>query len=519
MLLALLPVRNGGPELDAWFDNVRDVVDGVVALDDGSTDDTAERLKAEPLVRELLANPSRPDETGWDDRTNRQRLLDAAAALGADWALWLDADERLAQGDGAALRQFVDEGAKGEHAYGFALHDQVAPGRFAPEPKWVYRLHAVRSGDRLPERRLHFPPVPTRVPRGQWERTSLRIIHQGMATPERRAARYRKYQRADPDHRWQSDYEHLLTAPEATVPLPSRVSDDVLLRVHRDHHDSPDVSVVILAHHDRAHIDAVVDSVLGQELDAEVEVEVLAVVSGADGTAAHLQTRPDLRVIDLGPTVSPGAARNAARSVATGDFVVFVGSHVRLAPGSLAARLDAHRRGWALVTGPLVDGATSRAGRAAFFLDHVASPTTRARGRLSEPPPRCSYIRFALDRADWFPDVRAGEDTDVNTRLFRSGFTVGFEPNAVEIYAPDVDGVIALWRKHRQRGEALARIRAEHGANPVRLGLGYTTRRLRRTIARGLRHPDRWSFVRSLPLIAVGILAARRGLTHAPTVL
>jgi len=157
MLLALLPVRNGGPELDAWFDNVRDVVDGVVALDDGSTDDTAERLKAEPLVRELLANPSRPDETGWDDRTNRQRLLDAAAALGADWALWLDADERLAQGDGAALRQFVDEGAKGEHAYGFALHDQVAPGRFAPEPKWVYRLHAVRSGDRLPERRLHFP--------------------------------------------------------------------------------------------------------------------------------------------------------------------------------------------------------------------------------------------------------------------------------------------------------------------------------------------------------------------------
>ncbi len=514
MIVALLPVRNGGEDLDGWFAGVRDVVDGVIALDDGSTDDTPTRLRAEPLVRQILTNPERPDESGWDDQDNRQRLLDAAVATDAEWVLWLDCDERLAPGDGLALRTFLEQDADPEEAYGFALYDQVAPGRFVAEPKWVYRVHDLRVGDALPRRRLHFPPVPTRVPRGRWLRTSLRIVHTGMATPTRRQARYHKYERADPDRRWQDDYEHLLVAPDETIPLPRRVTNKVVLGVHRGP-AGPDLSVVVLAHNDREHIHAVVDSVMAQEVDGEFET--VAVVSGEDGTAETLRDRGDIRVIDLGPSVSPGAARNAARNVVTGDFVVFVGSHVRLVPGSLAARLAAHRGGWAMVTGPLLDGSTGRAGRASFFLDHVASAPNRPRARLVGPPPRCSYVRFALERAAWFPDVRAGEDTAINDRLTRARFTAGFEPDAVEIYVPDVPDVATLWRKHRQRGQALARLRAEHGAPPVRLGVSYTSRRLRRTISHGIRHPDRWAFLRSLPLVVVGVLAARSGLVAGPS--
>ncbi len=513
MIVALLPVRNGGNDLDDWFAGMRDVVDGVIALDDGSTDDTASRLRAEPLVRQVLANRVRPDETGWDDRDNRQRLLEAAVDAGADWVLWLDSDERLVPGDGPALRCFLEQGADPDEAYGFALHDQVGPGRFASEPKWVYRVHQPRAGDTMPQRRLHFPPVPTRIPRGRWLRTSVRIVHIGMATPTRRRERYRKYERTDPDRRWQDSYEHLLVAPDETIPLPARATDEVVLGVHRGP-AGPDLSVVVIAHHDREHIHAVVDSVLAQEIDGEFET--IVVVSGEDDTAETLLDRGDVGVIDLGPSVSPGAARNAARTVVTGDFIVFVGSHVRLARGSLAARLAAHCAGWAMVTGPLIDGSTGRAGRASFFLDHAASAPNRSRARLLAPPPRCSYVRFALERAGWFADVRAGEDTEVNDRLSRAGFTAGFEPGAVEIYVPDVPDVAALWRKHHQRGQALARLRDEHGARPVRLGVGYTSRRLHRTISHGIRHPDRWAFMRSLPLVVVGVLAARSGLVAGP---
>ena len=88
------------------------MADLVIALDDGSTDATAEILEASPLVETVLRNPPRASYAGWDDAANRQRLLDAAVEAGVDWALFLDADERIDADDGAALRRFVDAGAR-----------------------------------------------------------------------------------------------------------------------------------------------------------------------------------------------------------------------------------------------------------------------------------------------------------------------------------------------------------------------------------------------------------------------
>ncbi|MEO0493286.1 MAG: glycosyltransferase [Actinomycetota bacterium] len=511
MLLALLPVRNGSDELDGWFASVRCAVDGVLALDDGSTDDTLARLRSEPLVQAVLERPVRPDVAGWDDRANRQALLDLAVDHGADWVLWLDADERLPGADADRLRRFVADQADRDAAYGFALYDRVAPDGVVPEAKWVYRLHAVEAGDVFPGARLHFPPIPIRVPRRRWLRTSLRIEHLGMATPARRRARYDKYGLADPDRRWQASYEHLLVEPVETTPLPPPLASTVVLPVHvaGDDRPVPDLSVVVIAHHDRDHIDAVVDSVLAQEVDGEVEV--IAVVSGDDGTAPRLRARGDVVVVDLGATVTPGVARTAAREVVTGDFVVFVGSHVRLEPGSLAARLAAHRDGWAMVSGPVRDGSIDPVGRAAFVLDHAASSTGRAAGELAAAPARCSYVRFALDRVGWFPDVRAGEDTEVNLTLFDRGFSAWFEPGAAERYVPAVADMASLRAKHRHRGVALRRIRRARGAEIPRLGVGYAWRRTVRLVRAVWRHPDRRQLIVALPRAVTGVLAARSG--------
>src|SRR5207245_11275435 len=94
LVACLLPVRDGAAHLDGWFATVQRFADVVVALDDGSTDDTAARLQANALVTRVLSNPTRPTYEGWDDAANRARLLAAAAELDPRWIMFLRSEER-----------------------------------------------------------------------------------------------------------------------------------------------------------------------------------------------------------------------------------------------------------------------------------------------------------------------------------------------------------------------------------------------------------------------------------------
>ena len=116
--MVLLPARNAAADLPDWFASVEPFADAVIALDDGSTDDTAALLDAHPLVKVLLTNPRRDTYEGWDDSGNRNRLLAAAHDLTPDWILSLDADERIPADDAHALRHFLDTDALPGLAYG-----------------------------------------------------------------------------------------------------------------------------------------------------------------------------------------------------------------------------------------------------------------------------------------------------------------------------------------------------------------------------------------------------------------
>ncbi len=92
-LIALLAFRDEAVYLPGYLRNVGPHVDGIVALDDGSSDGSAELLEGRPEVLELLRVP--PGRPAWDEPANYRALVTAAQKHGPGWAISLDADERV----------------------------------------------------------------------------------------------------------------------------------------------------------------------------------------------------------------------------------------------------------------------------------------------------------------------------------------------------------------------------------------------------------------------------------------
>jgi glycosyltransferase involved in cell wall biosynthesis len=206
--------------------------DAVIALDDGSTDDTRRILDADPLVKIVLTNPVRTSYRGWDDAANRNRLLGAASALDPEWVLFLDADETIPSDDGEALRTFLDGDAIPGLAYGLLHHRMWRDADYEPTTHWIYRLFAWRQGMRMPPKRLHFNPVPDTIPDVRWIRTTIRVQHFGVASHGQLVARRLKYQEADPEGQYGSDRAGLNDPPTGVLPWASRPPDlPVLWRV------------------------------------------------------------------------------------------------------------------------------------------------------------------------------------------------------------------------------------------------------------------------------------------------
>lgn len=522
-LAVLLPVRNGERLLPGWLDAVRPFADEVIALDDGSTDRTRETLQADPLVSRLLSEPVRRGYAGWDDRRNRQRLLDTAASSGVDWVLWLDADERIAPGDGVAIREIVETLGRPGFAYGLRIHaasDDLS--EIDPDGRWVYRMFAPVGDMELPERTLHLVPVPVSIPRRRWLRTSVRILHVATTEPGDLEARFAKYLEADPGREWQASYDHLRVPPARLDPVPPR-QGAVVLPIHdrADEADHPAISAIVISRGDEPGLLESVTSVVDQDVPGGHEV--IVVTSDSDEAPRRVRDAfPDVTVVALENPALPGAARNAGLAVSRGDLVAFPSSHIVLPPGALAARVEAHHDGWAMVTGTVLNGTPTRSGWASYFLDHSSLLPGRPSGELDHAPTRCSYVRFLLDEVGGFPeDRRAGEDTVVNTELWRRGFSAYREQRAGAIHRSPCTTVLRLVRHHRARGRAWGQILLErHGSRRgviMRRGLPllvYVPRRIRRIGgAVGAHGGDlRSRYRRVWPLVALGATAAWWGI-------
>lgn len=207
-LIATTMVRNECGYLPGMLRNVGAQVDGIVALDDGSTDGTARLLEASPHVLEVLRNPA--DRPVYDEPAGHRRLVAAALVHGAEWILSIDADERLEREFRARAERVIRRGARfGLTAYAIRLRELWDfPDRYRVDGIWgakrVARLFRARDDHRFDERALHGAKAPLQGKvLGAYPPADLVIYHLRMIRPDQRIARRDRYLALDPEARWQ----------------------------------------------------------------------------------------------------------------------------------------------------------------------------------------------------------------------------------------------------------------------------------------------------------------------------
>ena len=199
-LLAVLAVRDEMRHLPGWFRNVAPHVDGVVALDDGSTDGSAKFLASRPEVLELLRVP--PDRPEWDEVGNYRRLIEAALRHGADWIVSLDADERVEHRFRARAERAIRPGRHDAFSLVFRELWDV-PDRYRTDGRWGEkrraRLFRARHDHEFDERPHHAHKAPLQAREGgRFPRTNLVVYHLGTLSAGERAARRAQYEALDP---------------------------------------------------------------------------------------------------------------------------------------------------------------------------------------------------------------------------------------------------------------------------------------------------------------------------------
>lgn len=143
LISAVVIVRDEAASLDACLDSIHDLVDEIVVVDTGSTDDSVAVARRHGAV--LGHEPWQEDFA-----TPRNRSLDLAAG---EWILYIDADERLRAGDHERARQALQRAT-----------DHVAFRiRFVPKVGWTpyreYRLWRSHPAIRF-HGRIHESIVP-----------------------------------------------------------------------------------------------------------------------------------------------------------------------------------------------------------------------------------------------------------------------------------------------------------------------------------------------------------------------
>jgi SAM-dependent methyltransferase len=215
-ILALVPIRDEMRHLPGLFANLEGKVDGVVALDDGSSDGSREFLESQSLVVALKTLPPGAQEE-MEDGQNHLTLMEAAWPHGADWFLGIDADERLENGFRARVEGEIDKAEAAEDIALWVPFRELwgSPEQVRTDGVWGQKrkpcLFKADPTARYDKQRVHSVWAPWPPPKGDYPTADLRLYHLRMIRPEDRQARADLYNRLDPDRAFQAiGYDYLV---------------------------------------------------------------------------------------------------------------------------------------------------------------------------------------------------------------------------------------------------------------------------------------------------------------------
>ncbi|MGO4372771.1 glycosyltransferase family 2 protein, partial [Paenibacillus sp. MCAF20] len=217
-LTAIMQVRNEqGRYLEAVLGELSSFVDGIVIVDDASTDDTYDICRSFDKVEKLVRLEEPLFEQEWKLRS---RLWQEAADTEPDWVLSVDADEIYEQRAKKQIRSLIDQDRYDWVA--FRMFDMWGSLTHYREDEW-WNLHKRHSMTLVrympgypysyPQWEHHVPRLPLSCAALQGVATELRVKHLGWAgSEEERKAKYERYKQYDPYGKWGSlaHYESIL---------------------------------------------------------------------------------------------------------------------------------------------------------------------------------------------------------------------------------------------------------------------------------------------------------------------
>lgn len=224
-VIALLPVFNDSRYLSGWIDSVGQHVDGVVALDDGSTDESLKLLTSAACITEVIR--IRPDEKSeWNEPRNRELLVTAGQALGASWFVAYDADERP---DARLWRHWnlLTDEADASGAIGISqplreIWDR--PDHYRSDGVWgrkrkVSIFRNLGADHQFDPAQWHGEWYPAQfLGTDRFLLTDLNLYHLKMLHAADREQRMGRYLRLDPDRKFQeAGYEYLVDETDLAV--------------------------------------------------------------------------------------------------------------------------------------------------------------------------------------------------------------------------------------------------------------------------------------------------------------
>lgn len=232
------------------------------------------------------------------------------------------------------------------------------------------------------------------------------------------------------------------------------------------------VSVIMPVRNEAAHIQGALDSVLAQSFDPKrVEIVVVDGLSD-DGTPdlVNRLTKDDGRVrLIQNPARTTAAAMNLGIASSSGDIVVRVDGHCRLAPdyiercvellaGSRAGCAGGlmRPRGWGLIGRAAAVAMSSRFGIGDSRFHYLN------RREYVDSVYLGAFPREVLEEVGLYDEsLLANEDFELNYRIRRAGYGVLLSPGVRSSYMPR-ESLPSIWRQFYSYGRWKARVMTMH---------------------------------------------------------